>query len=124
MMKIIKLTRVHYLSWKGITLTINKPFVEATEENLEKLEKYLKLGVVEIKEMDENDKEDEYEATDMSAEEATYVEEYDKPIITTRCPTKETLEQMNKKEIMEELEKFHIEYKKNMKKEELIELFS
>ena len=65
-MKIVKLRGVHYLSFKGITLTMNQPFVEATDEVLNSLAEYIKLGFLEVKEKDEEDKTDEYEPTAVS----------------------------------------------------------
>ena len=121
-MKIIKLKGVHYLSYKGITLTMNQPYVEATEDNLEKLSDYLKLGFVEIKELDEDvDKVNEYEATDLSMEEKMFEDSNDcleNEIV--RFPSLEELEAMNKKELMAVLDKYKIKYA--MKKEELIKL--
>lgn len=123
-MKIIKLKGVHYLSYKGITLTMNQPYVEATEDNLEKLSDYLKLGFVEVKELDENvDKVNEYEATDLSMEEKMFEDSNDcleNEIV--RFPSLEELEAMNKKELMAVLDKYKIKYKQAMKKEELIKL--
>lgn len=123
-MKIIKLKGVHYLSYKGITLTMNQPYVEATEENLEKLSDYLKLGFVEIKELDEDvDKVNEYKPTDLSMEEKMFDDSNDcleNEIV--RFPSLEELEAMNKKELMAVLDKYKIKYKQAMKKEELIKL--
>lgn len=123
-MKIIKLKGVHYLSYKGITLTMNQPYVEATEDNLEKLSDYLKLGFVEVKELDEDvDKVNEYEATDLSMEEKMFEDSNDcleNEIV--RFPSLEELEAMNKKELMAVLDKYKIKYKPSMKKEELIKL--
>lgn len=123
-MKIIKLKGVHYLSYKGITLTMNQPYVEATEENLEKLSDYLKLGFVEIKELDEDvDKVNEYKSTDLSMEEKMFEDSNDcleNEIV--RFPSLEELEAMNKKELMAVLDKYKIKYKQAMKKEELIKL--
>lgn len=123
-MKIIKLKGVHYLSYKGITLTMNQPYVEATEDNLEKLSDYLKLGFVEVKELDEDvDKVNEYEATDLSMEEKMFEDSNDcleNEIV--RFPSLEELEAMNKKELMAVLDKYKIKYKQAMKKEELIKL--
>lgn len=123
-MKIIKLKGVHYLSYKGITLTMNQPYVEATEDNLEKLSDYLKLGFVEVKELDEDvDKVNEYEATDLSMEEKMFEDSNDcleNEIV--RFPSLEELEAMNKKELMAVLDKYKIKYKPAMKKEELIKL--
>ena len=123
-MKIIKLKGVHYLSYKGITLTMNQPYVEATEDNLEKLSDYLKLGFVEVKELDEDvDKVNEYEATDLSMEEKMFEDSNDcleNEIV--RFPSLEELETMNKKELMAVLDKYKIKYKPAMKKEELIKL--
>lgn len=123
-MKIIKLKGVHYLSYKGITLTMNQPYVEATEENLEKLSDYLKLGFVEIKELDEDvDKVNEYKSTDLSMEEKMFEDSNDcleNEIV--RFPSLEELEAMNKKELMAVLDQYKIKYKQAMKKEELIKL--
>ena len=123
-MKIIKLKGVHYLSYKGITLTMNQPYVEATEDNLEKLSDYLKLGFVEVKELDEDvDKVNEYKATDLSMEEKMFEDSNDcleNEIV--RFPSLEELEAMNKKELMTVLDKYKIKYKPAMKKEELIKL--
>lgn len=57
-MKLIRLKTVYYLNWQGITLTQEKPFIEATEKNIEKLQKYIKAGYVEIVEKEEMEKEE------------------------------------------------------------------
>lgn len=123
-MKIIKLRGVHYLSYKGITLTMNQPIIEATEENLEKLAGYIKLGFVEVKEKDENDKTDEYKPTDLSREEKMFETTTDVIDVANalRYPSLDELKEMSKKEIMAFLDEKQISYKPTMKKEELIEL--
>ena len=47
-MKVIKLKTVHYVSKEGITLTMENPYVEATEDNVKKMEYFLKEGYLEI----------------------------------------------------------------------------
>ena len=37
-MKVIRLKNVHYVSKEGITLTLENPSIEATENNVKKLE--------------------------------------------------------------------------------------
>lgn len=120
-MKIVKLRGVHYLSYKGITLTMNQPFVEATDEVLDTLSEYIKLGFLEIKEKDEDDKTDEYEPTDMSMEEAMFEDDNEIKNIE-RYPSLEELQAMTKKELFEVLEKYQIKYQPTMKKDELIKL--
>lgn len=123
-MKIIKLRGVHYLSFKGITLTMNQPIIEATEENLEKLAGYIKLGFVEVKEKDETDKTNEYKPTDLSREEKMFEATTDTIDVANalRYPSLDELKEMSKKEIMAFLDEKQISYKPTMKKEELIEL--
>lgn len=120
-MKIVKLRGVHYLSYKGITLTMNQPFIEATDEVLNTLSEYIKLGFLEIKEKDEGDKTDEYEPTDMSMEEAMYEDDGEIENIE-RYPSLEELQGMTKKELFEVLDKYQIKYQPTMKKDELIKL--
>ena len=120
-MKIVKLRGVHYLSYKGITLTMNQPFIEATDEVLNTLSEYIKLGFLEIKEKDEGDKTDEYEPTDMSMEEAMFEDDGEVENIE-RYPSLEELQEMTKKELFEVLDKYQIKYQQTMKKDELIKL--
>lgn len=120
-MKIVKLRGVHYLSFKGITLTMNQPFVEATDEVLNSLSEYIKLGFLEVKEKDEEDKTDEYEPTDMSMEEAMFEDDGEVENIE-RYPSLEELQEMTKKELFEVLDKYQIKYQQTMKKDELIKL--
>ena len=120
-MKIVKLRGVHYLSFKGITFTMNQPFVEATDEVLNSLSEYIKLGFLEVKEKDEEDKTDEYEPTDMSMEEAMF-EDDDEVENIERYPSLEELQEMTKKELFEVLDKYQIKYQQTMKKDELIKL--
>lgn len=121
-MKIIKLKGVHYLSYKGITLTMNQPFVEATDDAIKILSDYIKLGFLEIKEKDEQDKVDKYQMTDMSIEEAMYENSNSINENIERYPSLEELQSMNKKEIFILLDKYKIKYQANMKKDELIKL--
>ena len=51
-MKVIRLKTVHYVSKEGITLTLEKPSIEATEENVKKLEYFIKEGYLEIVDLD------------------------------------------------------------------------
>lgn len=123
-MKIIKLKGVHYLSYKGITLTMNKPYIEANDENINKLSEYIKLGFLEIKEHnDKEDVEDKYKSTNLSLQEKL-LEDTTEPMNGNiiRFPSLEELEKMSKKELIELLDSFNIKYKPNMKKEELIRL--
>lgn len=120
-MKIVKLKGVHYLSYKGITLTMNQPFIEATDEVLEALADYIRLGFIEIKEKDEEDKTDEYKPTDMSMEEAMFEDDNEVENIE-RFPSLEELQAMTKKELFEVLDKHQIKYQSTMKKDELIKL--
>lgn len=119
-MKIIKLDGVHYLSFKGITLTMNKPFVEATEENLNKLSEYIKSGFLIVKEKNEEDLEEQFKPTDMSIEEALYETDSNEEVV--RFPSVEELKAMTKKELFDILDKYQIKYQQTMKKEELIKL--
>lgn len=121
-MKIIKLRGVHYLSYKGITLTMNQPFIEATDENIEKLSEYLKLGFVEIKEKDDTDKENEYKQADFSKEEEILASKEDPIADIFRYPSYEELNEMSKKELTAFLDRIKVSYKPTMKKEELIKL--
>lgn len=119
-MKIIKLNGVHYLSFKGITLTMNNPFIEATEENLNKLSDYIKNGFLVVKEKNDEDLENQFEQTDMSMEEAMY-EDYSE-VEVERFPSPEELQAMTKKELFAVLDKYQIKYQQTMKKEDLIKL--
>lgn len=119
-MKIIKLDGVHYLSFKGITLTMNKPFIEATEENLNKLSEYIKSGFLIVKEKNEEDLEEQFEPTDMSLEEALFNTNVEEEV--ERYPSLEELKAMTKKELFDVLDKYQIKYQQTMKKEELIKL--
>lgn len=121
-MKIVKLRGVHYLSFKGITLTMNQPFIEATDEVLDTLSEYIKLGFLEVKEKDEEDKTDEYEPTDMSMEEAMFEGAAEVSEDIVRYPSLEELQAMTKKELFEVLDKYQIKYQPTMKKDELIKL--
>lgn len=51
-MKVIRLKNVHYVSKEGITLTLEKPSIEATEENVKKLEYFIKEKYLEIVDLD------------------------------------------------------------------------
>lgn len=51
-MKVIRLKTVHYVSKEGITLTLEKPSIEATEDNVKKLEYFIKEGYLEIVDLD------------------------------------------------------------------------
>ena len=50
-MKVIKLNTIHYLFYKGILLNSDKPFVEATEENVLKLQSYIEAKYVKVVEL-------------------------------------------------------------------------
>lgn len=50
-MKVIKLNTIHYLFYKGILLNSDKPFVEATEENILKLQSYIEAKYVKVVEL-------------------------------------------------------------------------
>lgn len=50
-MKVIKLNTIHYLFYKGILLNSDKPFIEATEENILKLQSYIEAKYVKVVEL-------------------------------------------------------------------------
>lgn len=120
-MKIIKLEKVHYLSFNGIILTMNNPFVEATEENLNKLKGYIDSGFLVVKDYeDNNDKQNQFKETDLKLEEALYQNLVEDNV--KRFPTKEEFEKMSKKSLIEFAEKWKIDVKPTMNKKQLIEL--
>lgn len=51
-MKVIRLKNVHYVSKEGITLTLENPSIEATEENVKKLEYFIREKYLEIVDLD------------------------------------------------------------------------
>lgn len=125
-MKIIKLKGVHYLSYNGITLTLNQPYVEATEENIKKLSEYINAGFLVLKNKDEEDSENKFHQEDVSLEEKAFYNnpennEIDKTLVQ-KYPTEEELDSWTKKELIEFLKEHCIKYKPSMNKEELIQL--
>lgn len=51
-MKVIRLKNVHYVSKEGITLTLENPSIEATENNVKKLEYFIRENYLEIVDLD------------------------------------------------------------------------
>ncbi|MGL5714762.1 MAG: hypothetical protein ACRCX2_17235 [Paraclostridium sp.] len=129
-MKIIRLNTINYLDWKGIILRPDMPFIEATDENIEKLHIYIKSGHLEI--VDESNVEmemletpvvetsmvllqDEYENMESLYGVSTTIQrihEY----------TKDELEPMNKAQLIAICEERNLAFKKNMSVAKLEEL--
>lgn len=121
-MKIIKLNNVHYLSFNGIILTMNNPYIEATEENINKLSAYIKAGYLIIKDLDENqDKKNSFKETNLKAEEAL-IAEFSESERVSRFKTKDELLKMTKKELMEYADSQFVKYKPTMNKEQIVDL--
>lgn len=121
-MKIIKLNNVHYLSFNGIILTMNNPFIEATDENVEKLSNYIKAGYLVIKDLDETeDKKNAFKETNLKAEEAL-IAKFEETERVSRFQTKDELLKMTKKELMELADSQFVKYKTTMNKEQIIDL--
>lgn len=119
MKKYIELETVHYVSVDGITLTLEKPRIEATDENLAKLDFYIKGGyltIIEVK--DEKD----LKVYQIPEEEEIPKEYLVKEVVTAKRIelTKEEIESMNKKQLIEACKELGIkEAKPSMKVEEL-----
>ncbi|MGL5716470.1 MAG: hypothetical protein ACRCXX_14135 [Cetobacterium sp.] len=120
-MKKIRLKTIHYINWKGITLTSKNPSVDATEENLEKLNAFIKVGKLEVVDLEENKRKDienpqVIEKPMLVGEQI--VASSDQPIVTTveriKVYTSEELKAMNKAELLAICEERKIEVKKNL----------
>lgn len=92
-MKVIKLKTVHYVSKEGITLTMENPYVEATEDNVKKMEYFLKEGYLEIIDLDKKVTDNK---TQEKASKTELPEVEDKP--------KEPVVEESKTEVLEETE--------------------
>ena len=100
-MKVIRLKTVHYVSKEGITLTLEKPSIEATEENVKKLEYFIKEGYLEIVDLDkekitEEKQELEIPKTEDKSEESV-AEAVKESIEEDEEPVEETEEKQKKK---------------------------
>lgn len=128
-MKKIRLKTVHYINWKGITLTNEKPSIDATEENLEKLKLFIASKQLEVIDLETDKKLDE-EHPPIKEKPISLVDqslETKKDIITnitrSRVYTVEELKAMTKAELISLCNERGLEFKKNMsvaKIEELI----
>ncbi|MGL4449600.1 MAG: hypothetical protein ACRCTZ_00240 [Sarcina sp.] len=120
-MKKIRLKTIHYINWKGITLTSKNPSIDATEENLEKLDTFIKIGKLEVVDLEENARKDienpqVIEKPLLVGEQI--VETNDKDIITrverVTVYTPEELKGMNKADLLAICEERKLDIKKNM----------
>lgn len=102
-MKVIKLKTVHYVSKEGITLTMEKPYVEATEDNVKKMEYFLKEGYLEIIDLDKK-----HEVKEDKKEKNVVIEE-------PKSESKEPVVEENKTEVLEETETEETSEKKTKK---------
>ena len=91
-MKVIRLKNVHYVSKEGITLTLEKPSIEATEENVKKLEYFIKEKYLEIVDLDK-------EILDTASQEKTSKAE----IPTVETKSEESVVKENKEPEIEEV---------------------
>lgn len=125
-MKIIVLHTVHYVSHNGITLSRYNPFVEATEENIEKLNKFIQAGYLTIVEETEAKEEDKIPETIPveKNDEVVKQEEEIKNLLESvkRSYTEEELKEKTKNEIIDLLKEEGLSFKATMKKEELIDI--
>lgn len=123
-MKVLMLNRVHYLTCNGLTLSSLHPVIEATEENLNKMSKFIKSGYVKVVETEEKVEAFEDQEAIKSAEAPKVEEEIlnDYNFNGVERFSAEDLEELTKEELFDKLDEQHIEYKKSMKKDDLIEL--
>lgn len=128
-MKKIRLKSVHYINWKGITLTSTNPSIDATEENIEKLNVFIKTGKLEIIDAEQNAKQDKETIVVVDKplrvldEQQKKDEEINITIERIRLYSSEELKAMNKADLLALCEERKLDVKKNMsvaKIEELI----
>lgn len=127
-MKKIRLNKIFYFSWGGITLTSENPSVEASEELIEKMDKFIKNGYLKVTE-----DEDEFnEVVQNIIEDCISDKDGDKfdfipdvsdviSVKTERIPvySKEELEKMNKKELLVLAKKMDLSHAKNISVKDL-----
>lgn len=120
-MKIIQLKSVYFISHNGITLTEDNPFIEATEDNLEKLNTLIKNGFLEVTDTLADQNEDVCIIENMNEDDDDF-----KEIVSEikRYPTFTTdeLKAKNKKELIQICKENDIEFKPTMKVSELEQL--
>lgn len=120
-MKIIQLKSVYFISHNGITLTEDNPFIEATEDNLEKLSTLIKNGYLEVVDTSET----KSECIEMISQ-PNDNDEISEGIVSEikRYPTftEDELKSKNKKELMQICKENDIEFKPTMKVSELEQL--
>lgn len=127
-MKKIRLNKIFYFSWGGITLTSENPSVEANEELIERMDKFIKNGYLKV-----TDGENEFdEIVENIIEECIDDRNEDKydfipdvsdviSVKTERVPvySKEDLEKMNKKELLALAKKMDLSHAKNISVKDL-----
>lgn len=124
MKKFIELYTVHFVSTNGITLTNDNPRIEATEENLKKLEQQIKKNYLRVVEIEDEKELKEFKPTEEIKIPEGFLEEYEKTTNVERVKvySKEEIEKMSKKELLEYAQELELEVKSNMKLSELKEL--
>lgn len=107
-MKYIKLHNTFYFSKHGITLNLDNPYVEATEENILKLNKFIEEKYLKVVELDEDGKEI------IQSFEELFGEEKIEPVAEEKIETKEIEEPIE--ELTEEIETEEPKKEKKSKK--------
>lgn len=121
-MKKIRLNKIFYFSWGGLTLTDENPSVEANEELIEKMDKFIKNGYLKV-----TNGEDEIEELiqdiipecngDTDGDKYDFIPNVSDEITvkTERVPvySKEALEKMNKKELLKIAKDMGLTYAKS-----------
>ena len=119
-MKEIKLNSVYFFSHAGITLTEDNPSIPATEENLKTFKEYIDKGFLKVV-TDEH-----CHCTEAISNPILEEDPFSQSILveTKRYPTftREELDKMNKKELLEICKENEIEHKSSMKVSELTDL--
>ena len=119
----IELYSVYFLSTAGITLTMENPRIEKTEETFEKLKYYIDEGYLRVIEVEDNTEFEEAqpEETVYIPDEAVKMEEV--PMVKRfKTYTEEDLKGMKKDELLAVCEELEIEVKANTKVAELTKL--
>lgn len=125
MKKFIELYTVHFISTNGITLTLEKPRVEATEDNLKRLEDCIKKGYLHVIEVESQE-----ELIDMTPKKED-IEPLSEEFLQEHIPnairmpeyTDEELKAMNKKQLLEVAKEIGLsEVKPSMKVKEIEEI--
>lgn len=122
-MKKIRLNKIFYFSWGGITLTSENPSVEANEELIERMDKFIKNGYLKVTNGD-NDLDEIVENIieecigDKDGDVYNFIPDVSDVITvkTERVPvySKEELEKMNKKELLKLAKNMELAHAKNI----------